>query len=131
MVAVQRGGRMRDRFVQPDEPPAWMSEADLDFYVAEFERSGFRGPLNRYRNVDRDWEDLAVLRHRPIEVPALFAGGELDGPTMWGRNAIDRFPRTLPRLHRSEILPGCGHWVQQERADEVNALLLDFLRAVS
>jgi len=129
MSAVAPGARMRDRFVEPGEPPAWMSEEDLDFYVGEFERSGLAGPLNRYRNVDRDWEDLAVMRHRPIEVPALFAGGELDGPTMWGGNAIDRFPTTLPRLHRSEILPRCGHWVQQERPDEVNDLLLDFLSA--
>lgn len=129
MVAVSRGGRMRDRFVEPSAPPVWMSEEDLDFYAGEFERSGFTGPLNRYRNVDRDWEDLAVLRHRPIEVPALFAGGELDGPTMWGGDAIARFPTTLPRLHRSEIIPGCGHWVQQERPEAVNTLLLDFLGA--
>ena len=57
-------------------------------------------------------------------------GGELDGPTMWGGNAIERFPKTLPRLHRSEILPGCGHWVQQERAEAVNDLLLEFLGTV-
>ncbi|GAB4006872.1 alpha/beta fold hydrolase [Nocardioides ultimimeridianus] len=130
MGTVAAGGLMRDRFVWPAEEPAWMSEADLDVYVAEFAHHGFAGPLHRYRNVDRDWEDLAVLRHRPIDVPALFVGGELDGPTVWGRPAIERFPKTLPRLHRSEILPGCGHWVQQERPDDVNALLLDFLRSV-
>lgn len=127
---IAPGGSMADRFVYPDAMPAWLTEADLDFYTAEFERSGFIGPLHRYRNVDRDWEDLAVVGYRPIEVPALFAGGELDGPTMWGRRAIERFDRTLPRLHRSEILPGCGHWVQQERPDEVNQLLLDFLSSV-
>ena len=125
---IARGGRMADRFVYPDRMPDWLTEEDLDFYTAEFERTGFTGALHRYRNVDRDWEDLAVLGYRPIEVPALFAGGELDGPTMWGRRNIERFDRTLPRLHRSEVLPGCGHWVQQERPDEVNSLLLDFLR---
>jgi len=124
---IPHGARMRDRFLHPDELPVWMTDADLDFYTAEFVRSGFTGPLNRYRNVDRDWEDLAVFGHHPIEVPALFVGGELDGPTRWGGKAIERFGRTLPRLHRAEILPGCGHWVQQERPDDVNDLLLDFL----
>jgi pimeloyl-ACP methyl ester carboxylesterase len=130
MARVASGGRMVDRFAFPDEMPAWLTAADLDFYAGEFERSGFAGPLNRYRNVDRDWEDLAAFGYRPIEVPALFAGGELDGPTMWGHRAIDRFDRTLPHLWRAEILPGCGHWVQQERADDVNTLLLGFLADV-
>lgn len=127
---VAPGGRMRDRFVLPEDMPSWMDEEDLDFYVAEFGRSGFSGPLNRYRNVDRDWEDLSVFSSRPIEVPALFIGGQLDGPTRIGTKAISRFEQTLPRLHESVILPGCGHWVQQERPDEVNAKLLEFLAAV-
>ena len=111
----------------PDWVRAFLSEADLDVYVHEFEHSGFRGPLNRYRNVDRDWEDLAAWRGAAIDVPALFIGGDRDGPTIWGANAISAFARTLPKLHRSLILEGCGHWTQQERPDEVNAGLLDFL----
>jgi pimeloyl-ACP methyl ester carboxylesterase len=128
---IPHGARMSDRFSRPDADsmPAWLTAADLDFYTEEFERTGFTGGLNRYRNVDRDWEDLQVLAGRPIEVPALFIGGDRDGPTLWGRAAIDRFPSTLPKLHRSLILEGCGHWTQQERADDVNAALLDFLSA--
>jgi pimeloyl-ACP methyl ester carboxylesterase len=128
---IPEGARMRDRFAYPEQLPTWLTEADLDHYVAEFEEGGFAGPLNRYRNVDRDWEDLAVFGYRPIEVPALFVGGELDGPTVLGARAMERFPRTLPRLYRSEILPGCGHWVQQERPDQVNELLLEFLAAAA
>lgn len=124
---IAPGGRMDDGFGHPDEMPEWLTDADLDFYVGEFQRSGFSGPLHRYRNVDRDWEDLAVWGHQPIEVPSLFVGGELDGPTMWGKRAIERFDRTLPGLRGNHILPGCGHWVQQERAAEVNVLLVDFL----
>ena len=124
---IAPGGLMRDRFVWPDELPAWLTEADLDVYAGEFERGGLTGPLNRYRNVDRDWEDLAAFSDLPIRVPALFAGGEYDGPTLWGSRSIERFPTTLPQLWRSVILPGCGHWVQQERADEVNQMLLEFL----
>ncbi len=130
IAMVDRGRTLREKFVYPEAMPAWMSEADLDVYTREFQYSGFFGPLSRYRNVDRDWEDLAAFAYRPIEVPALFIGGTKDGPTIWGKPAIDRFPETLPKLHQSVILEGCGHWVQQERAEETNALLLDFLAAI-
>ena len=131
VATVARGTKMSDRFAYPDPMPVWMSDEDLDVYTAEFEHSGFTGGLNRYRNVDRDWEDLSTFRGRPIEVPALFIGGDRDGPTIWGSSAIEQFSTTLPKLHRSVILPGCGHWTQQERPNEVNEALLDFLGAVS
>jgi len=127
---VPRGTRMKDAFRWPDAMPAWMSDADLDVYANEFEYSGFFGPLSRYRNVDRDWADLAAFAGQPITIPALFIGGDRDGPTIWGASAIERFGETLPKLHASEILPGCGHWTQQERPEETNRLLLDFLAAI-
>jgi pimeloyl-ACP methyl ester carboxylesterase len=144
MATVRRGGMLRDRFVLPDVLPGWLTEEDVDFYAGEFERTGFRGALNRYRNIDRDWLDLQPWRRQPITVPSLFIGGELDGPTIWGQRAIDRFSETMPGLRGSHIaidrfsetmpglrgshiLPGCGHWVQQERAEEVNGLLLGWL----
>ncbi|HSG89708.1 MAG TPA: alpha/beta hydrolase [Pseudomonadales bacterium] len=130
VAMVERGKQLRDKFVYPDVMPAWMSDADLDVYTREFEYSGFFGPLSRYRNVDRDWEDLAAFAGRPITIPALFVGGDRDGPTIWGAPAIANFERSLPKLHRSEILPGCGHWVQQERPDDTNRLLLEFLAAL-
>jgi len=130
MSTIPYGHRMIERFHFPDPMPAWLTTEDLDFYAGEFERTGFSGGLNRYRNVDRDWEDLAAFRGKPIEVPALFVGGDKDGPTVWGKPSIDRFPITLPKLHKSIILPGCGHWTQQERPAEVNEALLDFLAAV-
>jgi len=131
VATVRRGGLMKDRFHWPDPLPAWLTEADLAVYTSEFEHSGFRGPLNRYRNVDRDWEDLAAFRNARIDVPALFIGGDRDGPTMWGMPAIAAFERTLPQLHRSLILEGCGHWTQQERPDDVNVALVDFLRSLA
>ena len=127
---VPKGGTLRSKYVYPETMPAWMSDADLDLYTQEFEYSGFFGPLSRYRNVDRDFEDLAPFADQPIRIPALFIGGERDGPTIWGAPAIAKFPETLPALHASEILPGCGHWVQQERPDDTNRLLLDFLSAL-
>ncbi|MFN0026469.1 MAG: alpha/beta fold hydrolase [Acidimicrobiales bacterium] len=138
MATIPAGGRMRDRFHQPDTSSGngsggvaeFMTAEDLAYFVAEFERSGLTGGLNRYRNVDRDFEDLAAFTGRPIEVPALFIGGSKDGPTLWGGRAIARFGETLPNLHRSLILPDCGHWTQQERPAEVNAALIEFLSSL-
>ncbi len=127
MATVHHGGQLKDRFPVDMDLPDWLSPEDLEFYIGEFERTGFRGPLNRYRNVDRDWSDLQAWRGRPITVPSIFIGGEKDGPTLWGGASIKRFPDTLPRLHSTHILPGCGHWVQQERAADVTGILLDWL----
>lgn len=133
---VPRGGKMSDRFVRsgdslPDSLPSWLTEADLDFYAAEFERTGLTGALNRYRNVDRDWEDLAEWDGVPIVQPSLFIGGDQDASTTWLADAIKAYPETLPGLVSSHLLEGCGHWVQQERAYEVNRLLVEWLREVA
>jgi pimeloyl-ACP methyl ester carboxylesterase len=128
MATVPAGGQLRDRFVIPEKLPAWLAEEDLEVYVGEFERAGFTGALNRYRNIDRDWEDLTGWKGQPITVPSLYIGGDHDGPTLWGASSIGRFDQTLPALHGSHILPGCGHWTQQEQSTEVNDLLLEFVR---
>jgi pimeloyl-ACP methyl ester carboxylesterase len=129
-AVVPKGARMKDLLVQPEGEMPWLPAEDLDVYVAEFERTGLTGGLNRYRNLDRDWADLAAFRGRPITVPTLFIGGDHDGPTVWGAQAIARFPETLPALRGSHILEGCGHWIQQEKPDDVNRLLLEFLAEV-
>ncbi|MFF4536113.1 alpha/beta fold hydrolase [Streptomyces aureus] len=123
---VSPGRQLRDRF--PAGPlPAWLSEEDLDVYAGEFERTGLTGALNRYRSMDRDWEDLAPHRGASIEQPALFIGGTRDASTTWMADAIAAHPTTLPALSASHLLEGCGHWIQQERPDEVNSLLTDWL----
>ncbi len=93
IATVPKGAMLRDRFVLPEQLPKWLTEDDLEFYTAEFERTGFRGPLNRYRNVDRDWQDMQHLKDQPIKVPSRFIGGEVDGPTMWGPGPYRSFPR--------------------------------------
>ncbi|MGW1064678.1 alpha/beta fold hydrolase [Streptomyces aureus] len=123
---VSPGRQLRDRF--PAGPlPAWLSEEDLDVYAGEFERTGLTGALNRYRSMDRDWEDLAPHRGASIEQPALFIGGTRDASTTWMADAIAAYPTTLPALSASHLLDGCGHWIQQERPAEVNSLLTDWL----
>ncbi|MEV0302375.1 alpha/beta fold hydrolase [Streptomyces prasinus] len=123
---ARAGGRLRDRF-PTGVLPAWLSKDDLDVYAGEFERTGITGALNRYRNMDRDWEELAPYRGAPIKQPSLFIGGTLDASTTWMSDAIDAHPTTLPGLSASHLLDGCGHWIQQERPDEVNRLLTGWL----
>ncbi|MFK4071646.1 alpha/beta fold hydrolase [Streptomyces sp. NPDC029674] len=124
---ASRGGRLRDRF-PAGRLPGWLTGSDLDVYAEEFERTGLTGALNRYRNMDRDWEDLTPrFAGAPIAQPSLFIGGALDASTTWLADAIAAFPDTLPGLCSSHILDGCGHWLQQERPAEVNRLLADWL----
>ncbi|MET7516830.1 alpha/beta hydrolase [Streptomyces sp. NPDC005480] len=123
---VARGGTMRERF-PVDRLPAWLDEAELDVYAGEFERTGLTGALNRYRNMDRDWEELAAHRGAPVTQPSLFIGGAMDASTTWLSDAIDAYPTTLPGLRSSHILDGCGHWIQQERGDDVNRILIEWL----
>jgi pimeloyl-ACP methyl ester carboxylesterase len=127
---VARGGRLRDRF-PADRRPTWLSEHELDVYSAEFERTGLAGALARYRNMDRDWEDLADYDGAPITQPSLFVGGGLDASTTWLADAIKAYPATLPGLTASHILDGCGHWIQQERTQEINRILIDWLASVA
>ncbi|HWA68042.1 MAG TPA: alpha/beta hydrolase [Mycobacteriales bacterium] len=129
-ATVAKGKLLLDRVTLPDEMPGWLTEVDLDFYTEQFEYSGFRGPLNRYRNVDRDWLDLRAWTGAPIRQPSLFIGGDRDGPVIWGQNAIKRFPESMPASRGTHILDNCGHWVQQEKPDEVNRLLLDWLASL-
>ncbi|MET9902439.1 alpha/beta hydrolase [Streptomyces sp. NPDC006446] len=126
---VSSGGTLRDRF-PAGRLPTWLSEDDLDFYAGEFERTGPAGALNRYRNMDRDWEDLAGFNGKPITQPSLFLGGALDASTTWMAEAIQAYPTTLPGLVSSHILDGCGHWIQQERREEVNGILTGWLASL-
>lgn len=126
------GDTLLHRLPDPDPFPAWLSPADLDVYVAEFEQSGFRGPINRYRNHDRDFEYLRRFQGRTIDQPSLFIGGERDLVlSMLGRGDLVAVMRTqLTDLRGADILPGCGHWTQQECPDEVNARLIPWLKAL-
>ncbi|WP_335979827.1 alpha/beta hydrolase [Streptomyces sp. CA2R106] len=138
---VTRGGQLRDRFPAAAGGgraaaggegsaaglPAWLSSAELDFYAGEFERTGLTGALNRYRNMDRDWEDLAAYDGAPVRQPSLFLGGSLDASTTWLADAIAAYPATLPGLAGCHVLEGAGHFLQQERAAEVNAHLTTWL----
>jgi pimeloyl-ACP methyl ester carboxylesterase len=127
---VSRDGGFLTRMLSPSVPLPWLSDADLDFYAGEFARTGFRGGLNWYRNIDRNWELLAPFAGAKVAVPALYMAGDRDLVVAF-RNmdkAIANLARYVPQLRDSIILPGCGHWTQQERTAEVNSAIIDFLR---
>jgi pimeloyl-ACP methyl ester carboxylesterase len=122
-----KSGTFLDTGVPPEHLPAWLTEADLDFFVSEFERTGFRGGLNWYRNLDALWELAPFLSGAKVWQPSLFIAGELDAVIAMYRPAFDDLEQTMPSLGKKVLLPGAGHWIQQERPAEVNELLLQFL----
>jgi epoxide hydrolase A/B len=126
---VPRGGGFLSDRPTPATLPTWLKEADIDFYVSEFKRTGFRGGLNWYRNIDRNWELLAPFAGAKVTVPALYMAGDRDlVVTFQGMDrVIANLANDVPRLRGKIMLPGCGHWTQQERASEVNAAMIDFL----
>jgi pimeloyl-ACP methyl ester carboxylesterase len=124
------GAGLLEGMVDPPVLPRWWSEADLDALTAAFQRSGFRGPLNRYRAMDLDWADNEALADVKVEVPALFIAGDRDMTVMLAANALERMKDNVPQLRRTLMIPGGGHWIGEERPDEVNAALLGFLRGL-
>ncbi|MDF3932095.1 alpha/beta fold hydrolase [Pseudomonas citronellolis] len=110
----------------PGALPAWCTEADLAYYVESFAARGFRGALNWYRNFERNWRFSEPLAGRPVSPPTLFLVGDRDPVASLEAYTLKRMPELVPDLEQHR-LAGCGHWIQNERAAEVNALLLDFL----
>jgi pimeloyl-ACP methyl ester carboxylesterase len=129
---VAKGGGFISNAPQQLPMPSWLTPEDLDFYAAEFARTGFRGGLNWYRNIDRNWELLAPFASAKVTVPALYVAGDRDMVVAFkGMNElIPKLKHFVPGLRETIMLPGCGHWTQQERPTEVNRAMLDFLRGL-
>jgi pimeloyl-ACP methyl ester carboxylesterase len=111
--------------------PAWLTAADIDVFAQDYQRSGFRGGLNWYRNIDRNWELTAAWTGAIIRQPALFIAGTHDAVITGslGKRALDELTSVVPNLTQKILIEGAGHWIQQERPDEVNAALIAFARA--
>ena len=129
---VPRGGGFLSRSAAPASLPRWLTEADIDFYAGEFGRTGFRGGLNWYRNIDRNWEVMAPYAGSVVTVPALYVAGDRDLVVAFRGmdQLIANLGKFVPKLRRTLMLPGCGHWTQQERPDEVNAAMVEFLKSL-
>jgi pimeloyl-ACP methyl ester carboxylesterase len=127
MVAAGPEGLI-DRLPEPAARPDWISQDELDHYISEFTRTGFTGGLNWYRNMDRNWETTPALDGAMITVPCLFIGGTADPVLTFTRR--DRAGQVISGPYREVMIDGAGHWLQQERPDEVNSALLEFLKGV-
>lgn len=114
-----------------DNLPPWLTKEDLDYFTGEFEKSGFRGPLNRYRCMDLDWRELPELAGAKVTQPALFIAGEMDGVIRMNPVGIEMMKQSVPNLKDVVLLPGAGHWTQQERPAEVNKALIEFVKGLS
>jgi pimeloyl-ACP methyl ester carboxylesterase len=128
LMAAGDGRGFVDRLPQPGELPGWLGRDELDHYIAEFTRTGFTGGINWYRNLDRNWELTERLTGAKVAPPALFIGGSDDPVLLMSPPAI--MDGWLDDPRGVVLVEGAGHWVQQERPDEVNAALLDFIAAV-
>ncbi|HUD39253.1 MAG TPA: alpha/beta hydrolase [Streptosporangiaceae bacterium] len=123
---VPEGGGFLDLCPEPEQLPGWLTESDIDVFVEEFARSGFTGPLNWYRTLDLSWELSAAWWHAKVTVPALYLAGDRDLAVSFtgGTNGLADI---ITDLRECRLLPGCGHWTQQERPAEVNEAMIAFL----
>src|SRR5215469_7139309 len=129
---VPDGGGFLDLCPEPAELPAWLTEADIDVFVAEFAATGFTGPLNWYRSMDLSWELTAAWKHAKVAVPALYLGGDRDSVVSFtgGAGMLAGLKEVIPGLRDARLLPGCGHWTQQERPAEVSQAMIEFIASV-
>jgi pimeloyl-ACP methyl ester carboxylesterase len=132
LPVVPAGGGLLDLCPEPAELPGWLTDADIDVFVAEFAGSGFTGPLNWYRAMDLSWELTAAWKHAKITTPALYLGGDRDSVvTFTGGDAmLANLAEVVPGLREARLLAGCGHWTQQERPDEVSQSVIEFIASV-
>ncbi len=132
LPVVPPGGRFLDICAEPPDSvlPAWLTSADIDVFVAEYQASGFTGPLNWYRNLDRNWELTAAWHHAPVTAAALFITGDRDLVIGFsgGKAMLPGLRDCAPALLEPVLLDGCGHWTQQERPDEVSRAMIGFIR---
>jgi pimeloyl-ACP methyl ester carboxylesterase len=127
---MKQGQSIRDVLTVPKQLPPWLTEADLEFYVSEFERTGLAGGFNYYRNIDALPRQLAPFVGRTLEQPTLYLCGEHDVIAGNNPEAHTAMRAALPNLRGFHALAGAGHWLQQERATEVNEHLIGFLKGL-
>ena len=123
------GAGFLDNTVEPETLPAWLSAEHIAYVAGEFKGTGFTG---WYRSIRRSSELLAAWRGCQVKQHSLFIAGASDDvlefPGMKAR--IDGLKNVLPGLRGRHILEGAGHWIQRERAVEVNDLLIAFLKGL-
>ncbi|MFT7685581.1 MAG: pimeloyl-ACP methyl ester carboxylesterase [Candidatus Azotimanducaceae bacterium] len=128
-VSRSKDSDLLSHIEDPKKLGAWCDETDLQYYIEQFTESGFRGPLNYYRNHDLSW---SLTENAPVKIeqPAMFLAGEKDGVIIMAAEAIKKMPNYLSDLRVNELIPEAGHWTQQEAPELVNKKLIGFLRSL-
>lgn len=123
---------MANSFPASETLPSWLSAADLDHFITQFQNTGFRGALNWYRNSNRNWEMTAPWQGAVVTPPALYMVGDKDitSGSATETEVFSGLKAVVPNLTRAIVLDGCGHWIQQERPEDVNAALIAFMRGL-
>jgi len=130
-VQKPSAAKFLDGFIDPPSLPSWLSQEDLDYYVAQYQHSGFRGPLNWYRNIDRNIELTPQLEGVKIEQPSFFIAGSKDIVLSYaGGGLLAAMDPWVPNLRGKVLIEGAGHWVQAEKPVPVNEALLGFLKTL-
>ena len=115
---------LREDFAPEDLPGAdLLAPSELAAWIGAYRHSGFRGPVNWYRNFDRNWERMRSLPHR-IDVPCLYVGAADDHvlpPS--SADGMEDFVGDLEKI----TIEDCGHWTQQEQPDQVNHAMIDWV----
>lgn len=124
---IAAGETFLDTVFDPAELPSWLPEVAIDYYVSEYTRRGFAGPLGHYRARDRNWEQSAFLDGLKLRQPAIFIGGAADPAAEFFIPNYDRLEQHLPNLRTKVLLEGVGHSAAEERPQVVNEMLLAFL----
>ena len=124
-----KDSELLDGLIDPDPFPNWLSKEDLDFYINEFKNSGFRGPINRYRNQDRDWKNIPELSNLKIEVPSFFIGGGKDSVRKFlkGYDMYENPGKHCNNFYGKIIIDEAGHWVQQEAPEKTTDAIINFI----
>ncbi|KAM7488137.1 hypothetical protein LguiB_025621 [Lonicera macranthoides] len=132
---LPKGKGFGDSPATPIILPAWVTEEDVDYYTTKYEQTGFTGPLNYYRALDPNWELTAPWTGAQVKIPVKFIVGELD-LTYNAPGAKDYihkggFKKDVPLLQEVVVIEGAGHFIQEEKSDEVNKHILDFIKQFS
>jgi len=121
------GETLLDTMADPKDLPDWLPREALEYYMNEYSRNGFTGPLNHYRARDRNWKQGSFLSGLKVQQPSMFIGGVADPALQFIMPLYEKLESHLPNLRKKILLDGVGHSAAEEQPERVSALLLEFL----
>ena len=125
-----KASSLLNTMLTPQQLPPWLTREDLAYYVEQYQVSGFRGPINWYRNIPTNNSITPELESKRFTQPAAFVAGAADDVLLFDPNWRSTFSKAFDDLRFIELVEGAGHWVQMEKPKETTALLLRFLRGL-